>query len=144
MDRLVAYGFILIGLEMMNLVFPFIAACTKELCKINGYNSYFSLLSICIFSYSTNIPVELIGFFNCPYPKKQKSFVPHEDVLEFYQSYASQYNLDRIIKFRNHVVNVKPKPNNRWEVSQFSILIVLYSILYLEKCLLLRFLAKIS
>lgn len=69
-------------------------------------------------SFSTNIPVETIGFFNYPFPKKERSFVPHEDVLAFYQSYANQYNLNRIIKFRNHVVNVKPKSNNRWEVSE--------------------------
>ncbi|XP_055314740.1 flavin-containing monooxygenase 1-like [Sitodiplosis mosellana] len=64
----------------------------------------------------TNIPVESMGFFNYPFPKKEKSFVSHEEVLKFYQSYANQYNLNRVIKFRCHVVNVKPTPNNRWEV----------------------------
>lgn len=57
-----------------------------------------------------------MGFLNHPFPKKQKSFVPHEEVLAFFQSYANEFNLNRVIKFRNQVVNVRPLDGDRWEV----------------------------
>ncbi|XP_031630062.1 flavin-containing monooxygenase FMO GS-OX5-like isoform X2 [Contarinia nasturtii] len=63
----------------------------------------------------TNIPVECMGYLEFPF-KSPLSFLAHEEVLAFYQSYANHYNLERVVKFQNHVVNVKPVQSNRWEV----------------------------
>lgn len=58
-----------------------------------------------------------MGFFNYPFKKRGKrSFVRHEEVLQFYQSYANDHNLHRVIRFRNYVVNVRPLPEDRWQV----------------------------
>lgn len=57
-----------------------------------------------------------MGFLNHPFPKKQRSFVLHDEVLTFFQSYANEYNLNDVIKFQNQVVNVRPLDEDRWEV----------------------------
>lgn len=66
--------------------------------------------------FSTNVPVEVMGFLNHPYPKKKRSIVAHEEVLAFFQSFATEFNMSRVIKFQQLVVNVRPLPTNRWEV----------------------------
>lgn len=60
-----------------------------------------------------------MGFLNHPFPKKQQSFVLHDEVLAFLRSYAHEYNLHDEIKFQNQVVNVRPLDEDRWEVRTF-------------------------
>lgn len=79
----------------------------------------YMLLSIFLFFCRTNVPVELMGFLNHPFPKKQQSFVLHDEVLAFLRSYANEYNLRDVIKFQNQVVNVRPLDKDRWEVRIF-------------------------
>lgn len=57
-----------------------------------------------------------MGFINHPFPKKERSFVAHDEVLAFLRSYATEYNLRNVIKFQNQVVNVRPLDKDRWEV----------------------------
>lgn len=57
-----------------------------------------------------------MGFLNHPFPKKQRSFVLHDEVLAFFRSYANEYNLNDVIKFQNQVVNVRPLDEGRWEI----------------------------
>lgn len=58
-----------------------------------------------------------MGYFDFPFRPKERSFVSHEEVLAFYQSYSNHYNLNRVIRFENHVINVKPVQKNRWQVN---------------------------
>lgn len=61
-----------------------------------------------------------MGFFNYPFKKKRPiSFVRHEEVLEFYNSYANEFNLSRVIRFRNYVENIRPLPGDRWQVISY-------------------------
>lgn len=56
-------------------------------------------------------------FMDHPFPQTDRSFVPHEDVLAYLQSYADKFNLNRYIKFQHRVINVRPLPGDRWEVN---------------------------
>lgn len=60
-----------------------------------------------------------MGFLNHPFPKKQRSFVLHDEVLAFFQSYANEYKVFDVIKFQNQVINVRPLGEDRWEVRFF-------------------------
>lgn len=59
-----------------------------------------------------------MGYLNHPFPKKDRSFVKHDEVLAFFQSYVNQFNLERAIKFRQHVIHVEPFEKNCWRVNQ--------------------------
>jgi dimethylaniline monooxygenase (N-oxide forming) len=64
----------------------------------------------------TNLPIEVMTFPCYPFPEQKESFVPSEVVLEYYQSFAEDFKLQNVIKFRHHVVRVRPLAKNRWEV----------------------------
>lgn len=64
----------------------------------------------------TNLPVESMGFPEYKFPNKGKSFVHHEEVLAFFQSYASEFHLNDVVKLAHFVVNVTPVDRTRWEV----------------------------
>lgn len=61
-----------------------------------------------------------MGFLNFPFPRTDRSFVGHKEVLAFLESYAENFNLKSVIKFENQVVNVCPLTKDRWEVRHFS------------------------
>lgn len=61
-----------------------------------------------------------MGFPDFPFPNKGRSFVTNEEVLAFFESYAKQFNLRDVIKFRHCVIRVRPIEENRWEVQQMS------------------------
>lgn len=63
-----------------------------------------------------------MGFPSYPFPRKERSFVGHVEVLAYYQSFCDRFNLNRIIKFRQQVTNVRPLPDDRWEVKSVSFL----------------------
>lgn len=57
----------------------------------------------------TNLPKEVMGFPDFPFPtEKDDSFIHHTDVLKYLQSYADHFNLRPSIKLRQHVELVKP------------------------------------
>lgn len=60
-----------------------------------------------------------MGFLGHPFPRKNRSFVCHGEVLAFFQSYANKFNLHQLIKFQTQVVNVRPLQEDRWEVIYF-------------------------
>lgn len=67
-----------------------------------------------------------MGFPEYPFQNKGKSFVLHEEVLEFFESYASEFKLNDVIKFNHHVVRVRPVNESKWEVRQsFSLIFCL-------------------
>lgn len=124
---LAVYGITPIKLATMNLGFRSTALCTTELCefleianKKELTKNRFQIHVILFFVLSTNVPVESMGFFYYPFKKRgQRSFVRHEEVLQFYHNYANDHNLHRVIRFRNYVVNVRPLPDDRWQVINY-------------------------
>lgn len=60
-------------------------------------------------------------FFDHPFPRLEPSFVSHEDILAYLQSYSDKFDLDRVIQFQHQVVNVRPLPEDRWEVIWYTI-----------------------
>lgn len=70
--------------------------------------------------YSTNLPIETMGFPDYDFPNRGRSFVPKEDVLEFFTAYANHYNVVEKIRFEHHVVQINPV-DDKWEVSGVNI-----------------------
>ncbi|CRK97654.1 CLUMA_CG011039, isoform A [Clunio marinus] len=64
----------------------------------------------------TNLPKEIMGYPTIPFPEQNKSYIPAEDVLKYYDSYAQQFDLLKLIKFEHHVLRVRPMPDDTWEV----------------------------
>lgn len=57
----------------------------------------------------TNLPKEIMGFPDYPFPDSGESFVHHSKVLKYLEDYAIQYELLRYIKFKTRVKYVTPK-----------------------------------
>lgn len=72
--------------------------------------------TFCIVNCRTNLPVEIMGFADFPFPNEGRSFVSHERVLDFFVSYAKHFNVVGKIKFVHYVVRVRPLINERWEI----------------------------
>lgn len=64
----------------------------------------------------TNLPIEIMGFPDYPFPNKGRSFATHDEVLDFFVSYAKHFNVVEKIKFAHYVVRVLPLINDRWEI----------------------------
>lgn len=63
-----------------------------------------------------------MGFPEFKFENKGKSFVSHDEVLEFFQSYAREFNINDVIKFSHNVINVTPIIGERWEVNEIELL----------------------
>ncbi|KAM7345500.1 flavin-containing monooxygenase 2 [Cochliomyia hominivorax] len=65
----------------------------------------------------TNLPKEIMGYPDFPYPDKfHLSFVTAAEVLEYLNIYADHFKLRNYIKFEHEVLRVKPRLNKIWEV----------------------------
>ena len=64
----------------------------------------------------TNLPKEIMGYPDFPYPPQEKSYLPAKDVLEYFNSYADTFNVRECIKFEHHVLRVRPMNDDKWEV----------------------------
>lgn len=64
----------------------------------------------------TNLPIELMCYPNEPFREQEESFVPSEEVVNYYNEYARKYSLDKYIKFEHLVFRVRPLLNKKWEV----------------------------
>ncbi|XP_060066421.1 uncharacterized protein LOC132546720 [Ylistrum balloti] len=56
----------------------------------------------------TNLPKEVMAFPDFPFRKDLPSFVRHEDMLEYLESYATSFDLLKYIKFSTTVNSVNP------------------------------------
>ncbi|XP_048745451.1 uncharacterized protein LOC125658271 [Ostrea edulis] len=69
----------------------------------------------------TNLPKEVMAFPNFPFKSSLPSYIMHQDVLEYLQSYAAHYNLYRFIKLNTMVTKVHSRPctgdRESWDVS---------------------------
>lgn len=97
---------------------PIHTSMYKGLMCVNQFDSIgLSNLTFFIFCISrTNSPIETMGFPEYPFPKHGKSFVTHDEVLAFFQSYAREFKLSEVIKLRHQVIRVRPVEDTRWEV----------------------------
>lgn len=64
-----------------------------------------------------------MGFPEFKFENRGRSFVPHEEVLDFFDSYAREFRLSEVVKLAHNVVNVTPADGERWEVSTNSTII---------------------
>uniref|UniRef100_A0A7E4UP27 Flavin-containing monooxygenase n=1 Tax=Panagrellus redivivus TaxID=6233 RepID=A0A7E4UP27_PANRE len=63
---------------------------------------------------STNIPREVMAFPEVPFPESDRSFIPHQEVLQYLQRFGSEF--EEIIKYNTKVVTVK-RANSGWDVT---------------------------
>lgn len=66
--------------------------------------------------YSTNLPKEMMGYPDFPIPEQSRSYIPQKDMHAFLELYAKTFNLYDHIKFKHHVVRVRPYGDTRWEI----------------------------
>lgn len=65
----------------------------------------------------TNLPKEIMGYHDFPFPPSMKSYLPASDVNDYLNHYVDTFHLRGYIKFRHHVLRVRPLPDNgTWEV----------------------------
>jgi dimethylaniline monooxygenase (N-oxide forming) len=65
----------------------------------------------------TNLPKEIMGFPDFPFPESEKSFVAATEVLNFLNDYADKFYLRKLIRFEHHIIKVHPKNDGTWEVT---------------------------
>lgn len=59
-----------------------------------------------------------MGFFDFPFQRKTRSFVPHSDVLDYLHAFVNRFDLRKIIKLCHQVMFIQPvKESNRWKVN---------------------------
>lgn len=58
-----------------------------------------------------------MGFRDYPMPPSSRSYILSDEVLSYLISYAEHFNLNELIKFKHHVVQVRPVDTTKWEVS---------------------------
>lgn len=78
---------------------------------------------------TTNLPIELMGYPNEPFPPNEKSFVSSDVILSYYESFADKYKLRDHIKFQCQVIRVRPTSQDYmagWEVIVRHLLIDKY------------------
>lgn len=68
------------------------------------------------FSSRTNLPYQLMEFPDHSYPKGTESYPLQPDVLNYLQSYADRFDVNKHIKFSHLVIRVLPIENGKWEV----------------------------
>ncbi|XP_071962969.1 uncharacterized protein [Antedon mediterranea] len=75
-------------------------------------------------SLKTNLPKEVMAFPDFPFDKNLCSFVGHQDVLKYLESYCDAFQLTQYIKFQTRVENVQPVSRNgktTWDVQYSSV-----------------------
>ncbi|CAG9863786.1 unnamed protein product [Phyllotreta striolata] len=65
----------------------------------------------------TNLPKEVMGFPDFPVPDQEKSYLTQKEVLQFLNQYADYFGLSQHVKLNCMVTNVRPLPNNKWELT---------------------------
>ncbi|WED43561.1 flavin-containing monooxygenase [Legionella cardiaca] len=58
----------------------------------------------------------LSEFEDFPMPGEYPDYPSHKQILDYFESYASHFDIGRYIKFNTKVEQVSPKENNQWQV----------------------------
>lgn len=79
--------------------------------------SLFLIISNQLFcTHSTNLPKEIMCYPDVPFPDRPDSYITSADVLAYLDAFAERFDLVRHIRFRQHVVRVRPVGDPvRWE-----------------------------
>lgn len=64
----------------------------------------------------TNLPKEVMGYPDFPIPPQERSYISSQDMLDFINSYADEFDVRKLIRFEHHVELVKPAMNS-WEIT---------------------------
>lgn len=65
---------------------------------------------------TTNLPIETMCYPHHPFRAQERSYVPSEEVLNYYQDFANDLQLQKYIKFEHQVIRVRPLEDKSWEV----------------------------
>ncbi|ESO04646.1 hypothetical protein HELRODRAFT_78719 [Helobdella robusta] len=69
----------------------------------------------------TNLPHQIMAFTDFPFPKELPTYVGHEVVKDYLQSYSDHFNLKQFIQFNTRVIDIKPQivigHDDIWSVS---------------------------
>ncbi|XP_031621424.1 flavin-containing monooxygenase FMO GS-OX5-like [Contarinia nasturtii] len=65
----------------------------------------------------TNLPKEIMGFRDFPMPSSSSSYISSNEVLSYLISYAEHFKLNELIKFKHHVIQVRPFETTKWKIS---------------------------
>lgn len=58
-----------------------------------------------------------MGFRDYPMPPSPRSYILSDEVLSYLISYAEHFNLNELIQFKHHVIQVRPIDATKWEVN---------------------------
>ena len=76
-----------------------------------------------------NTSKEISAFSDFPPPKHFANFMPHRQVIEYLESYATKFDLLRHIRFRSHVILVSRAPDyeqtGQWLVRIVVIIVII-------------------
>ncbi|XP_029436975.1 flavin-containing monooxygenase FMO GS-OX-like 4 isoform X2 [Rhinatrema bivittatum] len=87
---------------------PWIAVSVQDL-RIYDSSAFTGEPSVC---FLTNLPKEIMTFPDHAFAPSLPSFVHHEDVLMYLQSYAERFGVLEHVKFRCLVESVRPVPSS--------------------------------
>jgi len=78
-------------------------------------------LSVFYSYFRTNLPKEVMGFPDFPFPSEWKSFMTHQQVRKYLEDYTSHFNLYKYIHFNSAITSVSPllgedRDQPQWEV----------------------------
>lgn len=87
--------------------------------SLGGTWRYLPRQSVMYASLRTNLPKEIMAFSpEDPFPPSDTSFLGHEEVLMYLESFADKYSLHKLIRFNTEVVNIDQSPrSDAWVVS---------------------------
>ncbi|CAG8519725.1 4746_t:CDS:2 [Ambispora leptoticha] len=67
-----------------------------------------------------NTSKETMTFSDYPIPHDWPTYLPHHQVLRYFEMYAERFNLYQYIKFRTSVLHVSNLPDDRWKVKYMT------------------------
>ncbi|EDV36272.1 uncharacterized protein Dana_GF12882, isoform B [Drosophila ananassae] len=79
--------------------------------SVNGVDVHSSMYE----NLRTNLPKEVMGFPDFEIAQNERSYVRSDEILDFLNQYADNFELKKHIKFNSYVIRVAPK-KNKWQV----------------------------
>ncbi|XP_050294535.1 uncharacterized protein LOC126734823 [Anthonomus grandis grandis] len=66
----------------------------------------------------TNLPKEVMEYPDFPYEEMDRSYIEHNNVLDYMHKFAAKYNLIPHIKFLRQIIEIIPLPNDKWSLKE--------------------------
>lgn len=74
----------------------------------------------------TNLPKEVMGYPDFAIEGYEESYVPSKAIEQFLGDFCEKYQLKKYIKFLHYVIRIMPTKDNRWQVSEKTLLFIIY------------------